>query len=262
VLKCPDALGKTFIEKTRTLDISRTGAKTLTEHPVNNGARLQMAVPHRKRTSWATVARVGRKTGNLQELGIAIDDTTDLWGVPLPDGTGTVPRQAGTEPQAGKPAKATDSSLALAQELLASTKLRPGPPAAPAEEENETADPRAQMLPEQVRSQIEQSLEEATQHLNEQAAEIKKNLREFITRQIEDYLRQCVEAAVRQVEAAAQDVTTRSQTAWEQRIQALTSSAQEQLKARLAEHETTLAASAGKVRRELARKLAEAVGEE
>ena len=85
VLKCPDKLGKTFIEKTRTVDISRTGAKTLTEHDVSNGARLQMAVPHRKRMSWATIARVGNKTGNLQEIGIAIDETTDFWGVRLPD---------------------------------------------------------------------------------------------------------------------------------------------------------------------------------
>jgi c-di-GMP-binding flagellar brake protein YcgR len=49
VLKCPDKSGKSFIEKTQTVDISRTGAKTLTEHDVNHGARLQMAVPDQKR---------------------------------------------------------------------------------------------------------------------------------------------------------------------------------------------------------------------
>src|SRR3990172_1364745 len=105
VLRCPDKSGKSFVEKTRTVDISRTGAKTLTEHDVSHGARLQMAIPHRKRMSWATVARVGNTTGNLQELGVVIDETNDFWGVQLPDempaprATGTVPKQAGTEPE-------------------------------------------------------------------------------------------------------------------------------------------------------------------
>ena len=58
VLRCPDKQGKSFVEKTRTVDISRTGAKTLTEHEVGHGARLQMAIPHLKRMSSATVARV------------------------------------------------------------------------------------------------------------------------------------------------------------------------------------------------------------
>ena len=237
VLRCPDKLGKAFIEKTRTVDISRTGAKTLTEHEVNHGARLQMAIPHLKRMSSATVARVGNRTGNLQEIGIAIDETGDFWGVQ---------QQVGTEPEASTGATEMNPSLALVNELLTATGRKPETPS---------------VTPEQARSAMEQSLGEALQQLNEQAAAIMKNLEEVITQQTEDRLRQCVEAALRQVEAAALDITNRSQPVWEQRIQALTDSAQEQLKTQLTEHETHLAASAAasavKVRRELARRLAD-----
>ena len=233
VLRCPDKLGKAFIEKTRTVDISRTGAKTMTEHDVSHGARLQMAIPHLKRMSPATVARVGNRTGNLQEIGIAIDETGDFWGVQ---------QQGGTEPEASTVATEMNPSRALVEELLASAELKPEIPS---------------VTLEQARSAMEQSLGEALRQLNEQAAVIMKNLEEVITEQIEDRLRQSVEAALRQVEAAALDITNRSQPVWEQRIQALTDSAQEQLKTQLTEHETHLAASAAKVRRELARRLAD-----
>jgi hypothetical protein len=104
---------------------------------------------------------------------------------------------------------------------------------------------------------LEESLGEALHELNEQAAAIMKNLQEVVTEQAEERLRQCVEAAVKQMEAAVLEITNRSQQAWEQKIQALLDSAQERLKAQLAEHEANLAASATKVRRELARRLAD-----
>lgn len=248
VLRCPDKLGKPFIEKTRTVDISRTGAKTLTEHDVDHGTRLQMAIPHLKRMSSATVARVGSKKGNLQEIGIAIDETGDFWGVQLTDeiqeprAAGTVPKPVGTKAGASTAATEMNPSLALVDELLASTERKPETPS---------------VTPEQARSAMEQSLAEALQQLNEQAAAIMKNLQEVITEQTEECLRQGVETALRQVEAAALDITNRSQRVWEQRIQALTDSAQEQLRTRFTEHETHLAASAAKVRRELARRLAD-----
>lgn len=247
VLRCSDKLGKSFIEKTRTVDISRTGAKTLTEHDVGHGARLQMAIPHRKRMSWATVARVGSKTGNLKEIGIAIDETKDFWGVRLPDdkqesrAAKTAPKPAGSDPQASAVATQVNPSLELVQELLTATE-RKQEPAAPKAEDG-TSDQLAKILQEQVRASIEQGLEAALRQLNEQAAMIMKNLLEVVTQQAEDHLRQSVEAAVQQVEAAAD-------------------SAQEQLKARLTEHEAALATSAVKARRELARRLASAVGED
>ena len=266
VLKCPDKSGKTFIEKTRTVDVSRTGAKALTEHPVSHGLRLQMAIPQRKRMSWATVARVGNKTGNLQEIGIAIDETNDFWGVQLPAetqvprGAGLVPKQVGTEPGASTVRTEMNPSLALVQELLAATELKQEIPSATPEAEYETSDELSEVLREQVRSAMAQSLGEALQQLNEQAAEIMKKMPEVITQQTEARLRQGVEAALRHVEAAALDVTKRSQPVWEQRIQALADSAQEQLRAQLAEHETHLVASAAKLRRELARRLADLSG--
>ncbi|MGH9786240.1 MAG: hypothetical protein ACRD88_18890, partial [Terriglobia bacterium] len=180
-----------------------------------------------------------------------------FWGVPLP-GEAPAPRAAGTkvlqevgtEPEAGTVATERNPSLALVQELLTSTERKPEIPSP---------------TPDQASSAIEQSLGEALQQLNEQAVVIMKNLQEVIAEQADDHLQQCVAAAVRQMEAAALDITNRSQQVWEQRIQALTDSAQEQLRTQLKEHETHLAASAAKLRRELARRLADLssdVGEE
>jgi hypothetical protein len=238
VLRCSDKSGKSFIEKTRTVDISRTGAKALIGHDVSHGTRLQMAIPHRKRLSWATVARVGNKTGTLQEIGIAIDEQGDFWGVRLPEEM-QVLRAARKAP---KPA-GTDSSLDLVEELLNSAELRQEPPSAAPKAGDGTSDQPAKILQEQVRASIQQSLEQALQQLNEQAEVIMRNLLEVVTQQAGELLRPSAEAAVQQVEAAAD-------------------SAQEQLKTRLAEHESALATSAVKARRELARRLASAVGED
>ena len=247
VLKCPDKSGKSFIEKTRTADVSRTGARLLTEHDVNQGARMQVAIPHLKRMSTATVARIGNQAGDRREIGIAVDETGDFWGVPLPAeghappaAAAGVPPQAGAEPGAG--ARGVHPSLALVQELLTATERRPTAPSAD---------------PDQARSAIEQSLGEALQQLNEQAVTIMKNLQEVIAEQADEHLRQSIAAAVQQMEAAASDMTTRSQQVLEQRIQALTDSMQEQLRAQVKEHEAQLAASAAKLRRELARRLAD-----
>ena len=131
---------------------------------------------------------------------------------------------------------------ALVDELLASTERQPEIPS---------------VTPEQARSVMEQSLGEALQQLNELATAIMKNLQEVVTQQTEEYLRQGVEAALGEMEAAARDITNRSQRVWEQRIQALTDSAQEQLRTQVTEQEAHLAASAAKLRRELARRLAD-----
>jgi hypothetical protein len=247
VLKCPDKSGKSFIEKTQTVDISRTGAKTLTEHDVNHGARLQMAVPDQKRMTWATVARIGNRTGNLQELGIALDDTRDFWGVRMPQEAGAAAKQ-GNGANGSASSGDTQQALELAQELLASARQDPS-----------AVEEAAEEVPaglELVRSAIEQYAMGALQLLNEQAAEIMKRVQERITQQTEEHLRRCVEEAVQQVEAAARDVTGRSQPVWEERIRSLADSAQEQLRARLKEHEASLETSAAKARRSLALKLA------
>ena len=167
VLRCPDKSGKSFIEKTRTVDISRTGAKTVTEHDVSHGAHLQMAVPHRKRKSWATVARIGNRSGNLQEIGIALDDTSDFWGVRMPEEAGATAKRATRANGSAVPSE-TIPSVALAQELLESARWKS--PATPEED--------ASAVQERVRSAIEQSAADALQLLNEQAAEIMKNLQD------------------------------------------------------------------------------------
>jgi hypothetical protein len=246
VLRCPDKSGKSFIEKTRTVDISRTGARTTVGHEVSHGTRLQMAVPHRKRKSWATIARIGSKSGNQLEIGIALDDTNDFWGVRMPEEAGEAARKGnGANGNAGR--KETKKALELAQELLASATRNP-----PAEEEEDASVAQAE-----VRAAIEQYTLEALQLLNDQTAAMMRNLQELIARQTEEHLSRCVEAAVQQVEEAARDVTNRSRPVWEERIRSATDSAQEQLRARLKEHEATLATSAVKARRDLARKLAD-----
>jgi len=253
VLRCPDKSGKSFIEKTRTVDISRTGARTLIEHEVSHGARLQMAVPHRKRKSWATVARIGNKSGNLQEIGIALEDTGDFWGVRMPEEAGAPVEAGAAGRQGGKGAngsatpRETSRSVALAQELLASASQKSS--AVPEQD--------ASALQEEARVAVEQYTMEALQLLNDQAAGMMRDVQELIAQQTEEHLRRAVETAVRQVEAAAREVTDRSQPVWEERIRSLADSAQAQLRARLSEHEATLAASAVKARRDLARKLAD-----
>jgi hypothetical protein len=218
----------------------------IVEHEVNHGARLQMAVPHRKRKSWATIAHVGKKTGKLQEIGIALDDTGDFWGVRIPEDAGTTAKNDNGV-NGGSGSKGTSRAVRLAQELLASASQ--SPPVSEAED--------ASVAQEPVRIAIEQYTVEALQVLNDQAAAIMRNLQEMITEHTEEHVRRCAEAAVQQVETAARDVTERSKPVWEQQIRSLTDSAQEQLRTRLKEHEAALADAAGKERRNLARKLAE-----
>ena len=246
VLRCPDKSGKSFIQKTRTVDISRTGAKAIIEHEVNHGSRLQMAVPHRKRKSWATIARIGKKTGKLQEIGIALDDTGDFWGVRIPEGAGAVAKKGNGANGSSVP-KEAKRAVDLAQELLASASRNA--PAARAED--------ASTAEEQARVAIEQYATEALQLLNDQAAAMLRSLQEMMTQQTDEHVRRCVEATVRQVETAAREVTDRNQPLWEERIRSITDSAEEQLRARLKEHEAALATSAVKARRNLARKLAD-----
>lgn len=257
VLRCADKSGKSFIEKTRTVDISRTGAKALTEHEVCYGARLQIAIPHRKRMSWATIARIGNRTGDLQEIGIVLDDAQDFWGVRVPEepkspgSSEALPQQGRAGTDGSTASRQTNPSLTLAQELLDSA--RHSSSGAPDEE---TFDQQEELLQNKMRGELERNLEAALQRLNEQAAAIMKNLQEVVAHQTEEHLRRYVEEAVRQVETAALDVTKRNQPIWEEKIQRLTDRAQEQLRVRLAEHEASLATSAAKERRDLARKLA------
>ena len=88
-------------------------------------------------------------------------------------------------------------SLALVEQLLAAERKQEISSVTP-EAEYETLAELSKVLQEQARSAIEQSLGEALRQLNNQAAAIMKNLREDITQQTDDLVRQCVEAALRQ----------------------------------------------------------------
>ena len=57
----------------------------LTQEPVALGTRLEVAIPHLKRRSWATVVWLGDKKNDKREVGFALDQTDDIWGVQFSD---------------------------------------------------------------------------------------------------------------------------------------------------------------------------------
>ena len=179
VVRCPDKSGKSFIERTRTVDISQTGAKAMTSYEVAPGTRLQMAVPHRKKKSWATVARIGGKDGKLLEIGIALDDTNDFWGVKIAE---EIAKGSTSKANGSAAANSTNQALTLAQELLATARQTS------AFAEADLADEQ-----EQARKAIEAYALEALRQLNEQAAEIMKNLQEVVTHQADEHLQRAIQ---------------------------------------------------------------------
>jgi len=64
VIRGRDSDETSFIEKTHTVLINRTGAKALTNHSLALGAILQVAVPHLKRLSEAKMAWLAARGSN------------------------------------------------------------------------------------------------------------------------------------------------------------------------------------------------------
>lgn len=256
VLRGKDTGGNAFTEKTHTALINRTGAKVLTKHSLALGARLEMVIPHRKRASWGTVAWLGKKKGEQHEAGIALDETDDFWGVSFPEdrpmGPAAQPESAGgsepapvLHPEAPQPAAGPAA---------------PEPEAAPAAPEllMGSSDKLSNVLRELAHATIEESLGGVLEEVHQRAEEILAERQRAFSGQAEEELHRAVETALGQLEMKAIDVIARNQRAWEQTLHALGQAAEEQLRVRLAEYEGRLEASADKVRRELARKLAEA----
>jgi F0F1-type ATP synthase membrane subunit b/b' len=255
VLRGSDRWGKAFIEKTQTVNISSTGAKTLTEHEVKLGTRLQVALPQLQRMSWATVAWVGGKAGDRNELGITIDETADFWGVHLLDETRISQRGETAVKQSTVAREATAPPIVPPTSSAEPPSPKSGPFAT--EGKHESSDKLSAALGEIAQVAIEQSLAKALHSLDRRAEEITTNLSESIVRQTEERVRHSVESALRQLEAGAIEIIERNKPAWEQQLLSVTNAAQEQLKLQLAESDAHLADSSAKVRRELAGKLAE-----
>jgi hypothetical protein len=257
VLRGVDRWGKAFVEKTRTVDLSPTGAKAMMNHTVSPGSRLRVLIPHLDRTSWGTIAWVGEKVGNQQEIGISVDETSDFWGMQFtdvhetdvhetPQPTETVP----VEPAMGATQKAEDSAM-IPQPAFAPTlpsvecteETKNSSNSSEAERANFTKLSNA--LQQLAQRAIEQSLQDALQHLNRQTAEIMRDMQEVIIRQTQDRVRQSVETALQQVEAAGRSAIKQSQTVWQQRIKAVTDSCQSRLEQNK-KHGTTTAVLSNK----------------
>jgi len=233
VLRGVDRWGKAFVEKTRTVNISQTGAKAMTDHTVSPGSRLRVVIPHLERTSWGTVVWAGDKTGNQQEIGIAVDESSDFWGVQFSDNPET---SDSIEAILGEPAteatQKTETPLMLPLPATAPVPLPPEPKkgmeglAASREAELENFSKLSNALQRLAQRAIEQSLQDALQQLNRQTAEIMKDMQEVIIQQTQDRLRQSVETALQHVEAAGRDAMKKSQTVWQQKIKAVTDSCQ------------------------------------
>ena len=231
VLRGSDTSGKAFFEKTQTVNISRTGAKTLTAHALNHGSRLQVAIPRLKRSSWATVAWIGEKNGNLQEIGIAVDETIDFWGGELSD-------EAGERPTVPPEEHKQESESAV--------------PESP----QESPDKLSILLQELAQKAIEHSLEEALRQMSQRALEL-KTIQESLTKDTEERLSQLVQNSLKRVEDTASEAASHTKQACEQSIQVVADAARKQLEAQVTEHQGSLLASASQVRRELGRKFSE-----
>ncbi len=248
LLKFNNESGKPLIEKTHTVVINRAGAKVLTGQPVTLGMRLEVAIPHMKRGSWATVVWLGDQIEGKQEVGIALDQTGDLWGVQFPDEI----QQLTTSDLDPSPELAEIGIPELAA-LPASGSQTPQPAL---ETDLSSADMLSGILRDLARKAIEECLGNALQEMK-QHSDIMRQTQEDIATQAEERLRRAVESAVEQLETRSVELTERHRQACEQSLRAIEAAAEEHLKAQATEYDARLATSAKKTRNELARALAD-----
>ena len=228
VLRGVDRWGKAFVEKTRTIDISRTGAKAMTHHSVSPGSRLRVLIPDLDRTSWGTIAWVGDKSGNQQEIGISVDETIDFWGVQLAedDCEEAQPVEEIRAKQSMEATGKTERPAAISPPPPVESRGETESSAAALEMEREKFNKLSNAIQILAQRAIEQSLQDALQQLNRQITEIMEDMQGMILQQTQDRVRQSVEAALHQVEAAGREAIQRSQAIWQQRIKAVTDSRQ------------------------------------
>ena len=246
LLKFKDPSGKAFIEKTQTTVVNRAGARVLTQEPVTLGTRLEVAIPHLKRGSWATVVWLGDTKDDKREVGIALDQTDDIWALRFP-----------TDNQQGA-AKDFDFSEESCQinepEPSVSSDSGMQAPSPSLESAPSSSDMLSGVLRELATKATEECLGNALQELK-QIADTMRRMQEDTTAQAEDRIGRAVEAALEQLETRAIEVTDRYRQVCEQNLHAIEAAAEEHVNARATEHDARIAASAKKIRIELARML-------
>lgn len=244
LLKFKNGSGRPIIEKTHTVIVNRAGARVLTQHPVDLGTRLEVAIPHLKRGSWATVVWLGEEKDGKRQVAIALDQTSDIWGMGFPDDT----QQSGT--------RELDSSQEIAQVSVSEqtvSSIQSLPSALGTD--TGSADILSNALRELARKAVEECLGNILQELKQQS-DIMRRMLEDVAALTEERISRTTDVALEQLETRSVDVLARQRQTWEQSLHAIGATAEEQLKARATECDAGLASSAKNVRRELASTLA------
>jgi hypothetical protein len=234
VIKGTDAAGRSFIEHSRTLLINKAGLKTVSKQALSPGIRIQIAVPSRQRVSWATIAWLGEKKTDGQEVGIALEQTDDFWGLEFPPAT-SMPGDH--QPEQGPDFPARNGSW----------NGRSG-----------SSDKLSGALRELAQSAIEEALEEALKAFRARADEMQSKEATQFAAQLQGRVEQALSAAGERLETQVAELLSRWQRDWERNLELLDDAASEQMRSRRAEQEQLLVASAEKISRDLGERLSAA----
>ena len=231
VIKGIDASGHSFIEHSHTLLVNRAGFKTVSKQALSRGNRIQIAVPSRQRVSWATIAWLGEKNADGQEVGIALEHTSDdFWGVDFP--------------AAGLPDREPENGTASARN--GSREARPG------------SDKLSGALQELAQLAIEEALERALSNFQSRAEETQSQQGSQFAAQLQDRMEQALSRASERVEAQITELLAGRKLEWERSLQSLGDSASERMRSRSAEEERLFGARADKICRDLGDRLSAA----
>jgi hypothetical protein len=263
VLKGDDTGGNSFVEHTRTILVNKGGLKTITRQAVVLGGRLQIAVPSRQRVSWASIAWLGEKKGGQQEVGIALDEPDDFWGIQFPPDSLSEPL-----PEMSAPAS-TDgfprSSDGASAEATPGASLDPRPGDEHFSEGGKrdsrafsTPDKLSGALREVAESAIREALQRALEGLRLQLDELQSQTTSQIVSEIEARMQRSLEESVEQLEARAAEITAHCRETWQERLDSIENAGSERMKAIAAEQEQLLATGAARFRQDLADSLSRA----
>jgi hypothetical protein len=262
VLRGTDQTGKLFVESTKTVVINRGGAKLLTKQSLTLGTRLQVAIPHLKHISWATISWLGAKKGDMQEVGLSIDETADFWGVQFPPDTPDFRSVASPIGSAALPATQENGEVRIhetpfvipdpvprhASATAASTHIVPSSPA-----NIGGADKLSGALRQLVLAALEETMDEFLGEIRQRTEESLAQTERDAMERAEDRLHRIAENAFEQLKT---QVAARQQE-WEKILLAKEQEAESQLSARLTEFESRLAASAKQVQWKLGHALSD-----
>ena len=240
VIKGIDATGHSFIEHSHTLLVNKAGFKTVSKQALARGNRIQIAVPSRQRVSWATIAWLGEKNADGQEVGIALEQIPDdFWGVEFPPAAST---QAGREHENGTAPVRTGSRNG-----------RPG------------SDKLSGALQELAQLAIEEALERALKNFQARAEETQSQQAAQFAAQLQDRVEQALSAArerldaqLGKMDAQLGEMLASRRRDWERSLESLGDAAGERMRSRIAEQERLMGTRAEKVCRDLSDRLSAA----